>query len=453
MANFKLKKGFNIPVSGAAEKKWSDVLSPARVALQPFEFRGIKAKLEVAVGDSVKKGSSLFHAKLYPDMKFTSPVSGKVVEINRGARRMLMEVVVENDNKNAAVTFDRIPSAQILKTDRSKLVALLQAGGLWPMIRQRPFNKLANPAETPRDIFISGMDTAPLAPDMSMLMDGQKENFQNGIDCLSQLTDGKVFLSTSSDGSHSEAFENVSGVELNVFSGPHPAGNVGVQIHHIKPINSGDVIWYLQPYHVAMIGKFLTSGEFPNQRVVVVAGNGVKNGQYFKTILGAPVADFIHPESLASSEVRYINGNALTGTKVLSRGYVGYYTSLLTVIPEGEKDLKFIGWYRPGMNVPSHSRSFFSKLFGKKDLPMDTLLRGAERALIMTGDYESVLPMDVYPVHLAKSVLAEDITEMEGLGILEMDEEDIALCTYICPSKFDFGATIRRGLDMIEKEG
>ncbi len=452
MANFKLKKGFDIPVSGAAEKKWAEALSPARVALQPYEFRGIKAKLDVAVGDPVKKGSSLFHAKLYPDMKFTSPVSGKVVEINRGARRMLMEVVVENDNKNESVAFDKIPSAQISQTDKSKLKALLQAGGLWPMIRQRPFNKLANPADTPRDIFISGMDTAPMAPDMSMLMDGQKENFQAGIHCLSQLTEGKVYLSVDAQ-NKTDAFDGVQGVELNSFSGPHPTGNVGVQIHHIKPINSGEIVWYVQPYDVAMIGKFLTSGEVPVERVVVLAGNGVKNGAYFKTILGAPVSDLVKSDNLAASEVRYISGNVLTGNKVLSKGYVGYYSYMLSVIPEGDKDLKFLGWYRPGMNVPSHSRTFFSKLFGKRNLPADTLLHGAERALIMTGDYESVLPMDIYPVHLAKSVLAEDITEMEGLGILEVDEEDLALCTYICPSKFDFGATIRRGLDLIEKEG
>ena len=453
MANFKLKKGFDIPVSGAAEKKWSEALSPQRVALQPYEFRGIKARLEVAVGDVVKKGSSLFHAKMYPDMKFTSPVSGKVVEINRGPRRMLMEIVVENDNKKEALSFDKIAPDKITQTDREKLVGLLMSGGLWPMLRQRPFNKLAHPSEFPRDIFISGMDTAPLAADMAMIMDGQKENFQAGINCLGQLTDGKVYLSTSAEGPTVDAFAGVSGVELNTFSGPHPAGNVGVQIHHIKPINSGETVWYIAPHDVAMFGKFLISGEVPVERVVALAGNALKDRSYFKTILGAPVAEFVKSEMLAADEVRYINGNVLSGTKILSKGYVGFYNNLLSVIPEGEKTLKFLGWYRPGTNVPSHSRTFFSKLMGKKDLPMSTLLNGAERALIMSGDYESVLPMDIYPVHLVKSVLAEDITEMEGLGILEVDEEDLALCSYICPSKFDFGATVRHGLDMLEKEG
>lgn len=449
MAEFKLKKGFDIKPAGTAEKTLRD-LHVTKAALQPPDFRGIVAKLEVKVGDSVKKGTPLFHAKSNEEMKFVSPISGKVSEINRGARRALTEIVVESDNSDNAESFNAIDGAAISSTKKEDLIALMLQSGLWPMFRQRPFSKIANPNDAPRDIFISGMDTAPLAADVEFTLQGLEKEFQYGVDILNQLTEGKVYLSTAPG---TTFFNNVKNVEKNLFSGAHPAGNVGVQMHHIKPVNSGEVVWYVQPYAVAMIGKTITSGTYAAERVVATAGSEIENRCYYKTVLGAPIAELITPESVNHPEVRYITGNMLTGRKVLSKGYAGFYDNLISVIAEGPKQKRLLGWYRPGFNLRSHSRSFLSTWVNRKENNMDTLYNGADRTFVMSGDYEKVLPMDIYPVYLIKSILAEDIEEMEQLGILEVDEEDVALCSYICPSKYDFGGLVRKGLDLIEKEG
>ncbi|MCK5168560.1 MAG: NADH:ubiquinone reductase (Na(+)-transporting) subunit A, partial [Bacteroidales bacterium] len=264
---------------------------------------------------------------------------------------------------------------------------------------------------------------------------------------------GKVFLSTDGNGEGVPAFQNVINVEKNSFAGPHPAGNVGVHIHHIKPIKGRDIVWYVQPYAVAMIGQFFRTGEYAAERIVAIAGHALKKRQYYKTLVGAPVASVITEANLAHPEARLITGNILTGRKVLHKGYLGYYDNLISVIPEGPKELKIMGWYRLGFKLRSHSKTFLSTWINRSENEVDTLYNGADRAFIMSGDYEQVLPMDIYPVYLAKSIMAEDIEEMEGLGILEVDEEDMALCSYICPSKHDFGATVRIGLDLIEKEG
>ncbi|KAA3615629.1 MAG: Na(+)-translocating NADH-quinone reductase subunit A [Calditrichaeota bacterium] len=448
MAEFKLKKGFDIKVAGKADLELTDLGAPKKVALQPTDFRGYKPKLEVEVGSQVKKGSPLFHLKSNEAIKFVSPVSGKVVEINRGERRAIVEVVVENDSKDEALKFDTFSDS----TTKEQIIDTMSKGGMWPLVRQRPFSKIANPADTPRDIFISGMDTAPLAADMKFIMQGLEKDFQLGVNIISKLTEGKIYLSTESGAEGIPAFQNVINVEKNTFSGPHPAGNVGVQIHHIKPVKR-DIVWYVQPYAVAMIGQFFRTGEYASERIVAIAGHALKKKQYFKTILGVPVASLITEANLAHPDCRLISGNVLTGRKVLHKGYVGYYDNLISVIPEGPKERRLIGWYRPGFNLRSHSKSFLSTWVNRDENEVDTLLNGGDRTFVMSGDYENVLPMDVYPVYLAKSIMAEDIEEMEGLGILEVDEEDLALCSYICPSKNDFGKIVRQGLDLIEKEG
>ncbi|RMH62098.1 MAG: Na(+)-translocating NADH-quinone reductase subunit A [Calditrichaeota bacterium] len=451
MSDFKLKKGFDIKLAGVAEKRVVELPAPKKVAIKPQDFPGLKAKLEVKEGDSVKLGTPLFHAKAHEAMKFVSPVSGTVKQIKRGERRALMEIVVVSDGKQESVSVD-LPGKG---AGRDALVAALLAGGVWPFIIRRPFSKIAHPTETPRDIFISGMDTGPLAPDMALVMQGLEEDFQAGLDALAQLTDGKVYLGI--DGRNRDAvpaFSNASGVEKHFFSGPHPAGNVGVHIHHIKPIRSGEVVWTVKPYGVAMIGRFLKTGVFPTERVVAVAGSSVKEPVHYKTQTGVSVEDLFEQNGVVDEEPRYISGNVLTGKRVLANGFVGFYDNLLTVIPEGPRERKLLGWYLPGFKVPSHSRTFMSRWFNPSGpYKANTLLNGGHRAIVMSGDYESVMPMDIYPVFLVKSVLANDFTEMEGLGILELDEEDVALCSYICPSKTDFGGIIRQGLDLIEKEG
>ncbi len=448
MNHYKLNKGFDLNLAGKAEKQLKEI-KPKKVALQPVEFRGIKAKLDVSEGDKVKKGTPLFHAKSNNDIKFVSPVSGKVTEINYGERRALLEVVVETDEKNDAVKTD-IPN----NPNRDQIIEAMLAGGMWPFIKQRPFSKIANPEDIPRDIFVSAMDTSPLAPDIGYILKDQQESFQSGIDILTKLTEGKIYLSVNAGKNKSDSyFDKIKNVELNSFEGPHPAGNVGVHIHHIKPLKAGQLIWVVQPVAVALIGQFFKTGVFPEERIIALAGNAINNQGYYKTIVGTPVSSLVNENNLTYPEPRYISGSVLTGRKILTKGYVGFYDSLLTIIPEGSSKKKLLEWFVPGANKLSYSRTFLSSWLPQKEYEVDTRINGGDRAFVMTGDYEKVLPMDIYPVQLVKSILVEDITDMEGLGILELDEEDVALCSYICPSKHDFGGIIRHGLDLIEKEG
>ncbi len=454
MAEFKLKKGYDIKIAGKAELKLNEFPEPDLVALQPNEFRGVKARLMVDVGDEVKIGTVLFVDKTNPEVKFVSPVSGKVSQINRGERRMLMEVVVENDHKKTPETFEKWTADKVKKLSREQIIAHLLNSGMWPYLRQRPFNKIANHSDVPRDIFISAMDTAPLAADPSFLLDGEETHFQMGLDLLSKLTDGKVYLSLDgSKKSQIPALEKATGVEKNTFSGPHPAGNVGVHIHHIKPIRTGDIIWYVQPYIVALIGKLFTTGIFPSERIVATAGSPINKRSYYKTILGAPLLSLIPGDTVVDKDVRFLLGNVLTGRKISPAGYLGFYDNLITVIPEADKKRRLMGWFFPGSDMLSYSKSFLSSWLPSKEFVLDTKVFGGKRAFIQTGDYEKVLPMDILPVYLAKSIMAGDFVEMEGLGILECDEEDLALCSYICPSKNDFGEILRQGLDFMEREG
>jgi Na+-transporting NADH:ubiquinone oxidoreductase subunit A len=452
MAEFNLKKGFDIRVAGNADLNLVDLDVPKKVALQPVEFRGTKGKLEVEEGSIVKKGTALFHSKENPDIKFVAPISGKVTEINRGERRVLMEIVVENDNKDAAEAFSKITPADASSAKKEDIIKAMLKNGLWVMMRQRPFSKIANPADEPRDIFISAMDTAPLAADVNFIMQGLEEEFQHGINLLAKLTSGKVYLSTDGK-AKDDFFAKITGVEKNTFKGPHPAGNVGVHIHHIKPIKSREIIWYVKPYDVAMIGKSFIEGAYCNEKIVAIAGQALNDRHYVKAVSGAPVEFLVKEGNVNHPEVRYISGDVLSGRKILRSGYLGFYDNLISVIPEGSKERKLMGWYLPGLKKRSHSKSYLSSWLGRKEFDVDTLINGGERAFIISGDYERVLPMDIYPVYLMKSILADDIEEMEGLGIMELSEEDVALCSYIDPSKNDFGRILRSGLDLIEKEG
>lgn len=450
MAHYKLKKGFDIRVTGSAELKVKDLAAPMKVALQPAEFRGTKVKLEVEVGSTVKIGSPLFHAKDNENIKFVSPVSGKVIEINRGERRALMEVVVENDNSNSAEEIIHISEKDIASTKKGEIIEAMLKGGLWPMLRQRPFSKIANPKDEVRDIFISGFDTSPLAADVNFLLQGLEKEFQHGVNILAKLTSGKVYLSTAKEAG---VLSGITNVDKNSFSGDHPAGNVGVQIHHIKPVKNHQIVWCVQPYDVAIIGKSFLNGQIANERIVAIAGQALDERFYYKSIQGAPLSHLIKEGNVNHPEARFISGNVLSGRKILKGGYAGFYDNLISVIPEGPREKKLLGWYRPGFKQRSHSKTYVSSWLGRKEFEVDTLKNGGERAFIISGDYEKVLPMDIYPVYLMKSILADDIEEMEGLGILELDEEDVALCSYICPSKYNFGKILRKGLDLIEKEG
>ena len=456
MGEFKLKKGYDIPILGEAKLILKEFPNPDKVAILPYEFRGIKPRLKVQVGDMVKVGTILCEDKKIPEIKFVSAVSGKVAEINRGERRMLMEIVVENDKKYTKESFAYKSSANISELTRENITGALTESGLWPYIIQRPFAKVANPNDVPRDIFISAFNTAPLASDVNFLLEGKEKQFQKGIDALNALTNGKVHLSLNKkDDKPAKALDDVSGVEKHYFSGPHPAGNVGVQIHHIAPVNQGEIVWTIKPEVVALIGELFETGTYPNEKIVALAGSSLKERYYIKTIVGAKINEVIDRENIKDDEVRYISGDVLSGFMLNENGYLGFNDALLSVIPEGKKQRRLLGYFRTGIDMSSFSKTFLSSWISskKKRWEMDTLTFGGQRAFIQTGSYEKVMPMDILPGILAKSILAEDIEEMEGLGIMELAEEDVALCTYICPSKSDFGGILRQGLDLIEKEG
>ena len=455
MIEHHLKKGYTIKLAGKARPEIAETEKPKLFALQPNKFPGVKPKLNIDIGDEVKIGTTLFHDKQQPEVKFVSPASGKVTEINRGERRTLLEIVIERNGKDEAIDFGAKTKEEIQGLKIDEIKKMLLAGGVWPYMRQRPFAKIADPNEKPRDIFISAMDSNPLAPEQRVLLKGTEEYLQMGIDILNKLTDGTVYLSV--DGNDTELFpmyDNLYGVEKHKFFGKHPVGNLSVHIHHIAPINVGKIIWTVNAVDLVEIGKFLLSGKLPTERIIAVAGSSVKeeSRKYYKTWLGANIQSLITEDDLNEVDVRYISSNVLTGRKIPENGYISFKHRMITVIPEG-RDREFFGWLAPGLKQESFSRTFLSKYFPSKEYVKDTRIHGGKRAFIQTGDYEKMLPMDILPVHLVKSIMAEDIEEMIALGLLEVDAEDFTLCSYICPSKIDFGEYILNGLNILEKEG
>jgi len=457
MADFKLKRGYNIPLAGAALKQLTVIDAPDKVALLPDEFRGIKPRLTVKEGDKVKIGTALFTDKTHPEIQFVSSVSGKVVAINRGERRRLQEIVVENDSSGESETIGSWSPGELEKMDRAAVIQNLLASGLWPHLIQRPFIEVASPDDVPRDIFISGFNSGPLAADVGFLLREEQETFQLGLNMLSRLTDGAIHLSMDSKNNGSpQWFNQLSGIQLHRFSGPHPAGNVGVQIHHIKALKLGEKVWQIKPEAVALIGRFFSSGVYPTERIIAVAGSAIKERSYFKVTSGSSYTHFIKTEAVDQGAVRYISGDVLTGRSTNANGFVSYYDALISIIPEAKKKRRLLGYFRPGLDTPSFSKTFLSSFLkpGKMDYELDTGLKGGLRAFVMSAtEYEKVLPMNILPVPLMKSILAQDVEEMEALGILELSEEDLALCSYICLSKTDFGEILQAGLDLIQKEG
>ena len=448
MGVFKLKKGYDIPLQGSAEQRIEKAPKTTAVAVQPIDFRGLRPAMKVEAGDTVNRGSILFVDKQKPEILFRSPAAGTVREVVRGERRVIQRVIIDVAG-DSAEKFDSYTADQVKALSTSQVKEILLNSGLWPTIRQRPFSRIATSDASPKSIFISAVDTAPLQAESDMLLEGQEKHFQLGIQLLSRLTDGKIHLSVSA---RTKAFlSNITGVELHEFSGPHPAGNVGVQIHHIDRIQAGEKVWYLSPRHVSQIGKFLSTGEYPGSKTYALTGSELEKRHYVTGTEGALVSDLVGV-ALNNSTQRVISGNVLTGAKSSSRGFVGFYDDMITVVPELE-GRRFFGWLRLGINANSFWPMFLSKLTPKKKLSPTTDMNGEERAFVSTGEYEKVVPMDVLPVHLCKAILVEDIELMEQLGIYEVAPEDLALCSYICPSKIEFGNIILKGIETMEKEG
>lgn len=442
----KIKKGLDIKMIGEAEKTIKDLVTD-QFAIKPTDFIGVFPKMLVKEGELVKTGTPLFVDKYRDNIVFTSPVSGKVKEVKRGPKRVLLEIKIEADGREEAIDFKAENPEDL---GREAVVKKLIDSGVWPFIRQRPYSVIANPVDKPKAIFISAFDTAPLAADNDLIVHGHGEAFQTGINALRKLTEGKVQLNIDAKSTHSKVFTNTKGVEINKFSGPHPAGNVGVQINKISPINKGEVVWYLYPQDVLTIGRLFLTGTFDASRLIALAGSEVLRPAYYKTKIGASIEPLVKG-NVTAVEKRYISGNVLTGKQIELDGYIGFYHNELTVIPEGNY-FELLGWALPGFNKFSMSRSYPSFLFKNKKYRLDTNYHGGERALVMTGEFEKVFPFDIYPMQLIKAIMIEDIDLMENLGIYEVDEEDFALCEVVDTSKTNIQVIIRRGLDLMRKE-
>ena len=453
MADFKLKKGYNIRLVGESTTEIADAPYPKTIAVKPSTFRGIKPKLLVKEGDEVKSGSPLFCSKGDENHIFTSPVCGVITSIQRGAKRVIDHIIIEVKANAEGIKFKSYSKDQLASLSRDEVMKQLQSSGLLSMFRQRPFDYVANPATTPRDIFVSGMDSAPLAPDLNNFVKGNETEFQAGLDIASRLTTGRVHLSIDANRSNnSKAFTDAKNVTVHKFSGKHPVGCVGVQIHHIAPINGRvDVVWYATVSGLFILGRLFLQGKISPEITVAVTGSAATDRRYFRTILGANIETFVK-KNVQNDPVRYISGNVLTGTKVNKDGFLGYHDSMVTIVPESTGP-ELIGWMLPGFKKESLYRTFLSPFIPGQKFVKDTKLNGCLRAFFASGFYQRVVPMNIYPIFLVKSILAGDIEEMEGLGIYEVTEEEMALCEYICPSKENIQQIIRRGLDLIEREG
>lgn len=442
----KLKKGLDIRLKGQAEKILNPEVQSLHYAVKPVDFPGLTPKLNVRVGDKVMAGSPLFHDKLRSEVVFTSPVSGSVVSISRGDRRKLLEVVVEKAG-DGYIDFGKADPTAI---SREEIKEKMLKSGLWPVVRQRPYHIIARHTDTPKAIYISAFDSAPLAPDYNFIFDNSSDShFKTGLRALRRLTDGRLHLVVNGKSEPSEIL-NDAPAEIEKFSGPHPAGNVGIHIHHIDPVNKGESVWYVNPQDVIAIGRLFEEGKYNHERIIAMTGSEVNMPQYYRIMSGASIQSLVK-DNVSIGNLRYISGNVLTGSRITADGYLGFYDSQLTIIPEGDY-FEFFGWMMPGMDKFSFYKIFASKIFPGKEYNLDTNLHGGERAFVMTGQYEKVLPMDIYPMQLLKAILAEDIDMMENLGIYEVAEEDFALCEYICPSKIEIQSIIRKGLDLMARE-
>ena len=438
-----ISKGYSIKIQDNSSNDIVDAKSSKKVAIKPTDFIGLKPKLDIDIGDKVKIGDIVAHDKFDPRIKITSPVTGKILEIIRGYRRIITEIVIETDHNNESKHFQMSDNIS-----KNEILQILLESGLFLFLKQRPFNKICSPNSLPRDIFVSGMDTAPLSTDENIILQNNEENFQKGLSVLSTLTSGKVHLSTSPDKKY--IFDQYHDIELHLFQGLHPTGNVGIQIHHIAPVlNRDDIVWTCNIKGIIQIGKLFSTGMVDSEILVKVSGNRSENSKYFRTVMGADISSFVE----TNDNARIVSGDILTGTKIEKNGYVGFFDSLISIIPEAEKQ-EFLGWIAPGFSKLSKSRTFLSSFNPfKKYFNLDTRYHGSHRTFVSTGNYEDVLPMDIYPVFLMKAILANDIEEMESLGIYEVVEEDVALCEYICPSKIEWQEILRKGLNLIEKEG
>ena len=448
MANvIKLRKGLDINLKGKAAETYAEVKEPGFYALVPDDFPGVKPKVVVKEQEYVMAGGPLFVDKDHPELRFVSPVSGVVTSVERGARRKVLNIVVEAATEQDYEEFGK-KNVSAMNADEVKS-ALLEAG-IFAFIKQRPYDIIADPTVAPRAIFISAFDTNPLAGSFELSLQGEENNFQTGLDALAKLA--KTYLSISVK-QKAVALTQAKNVSITVFDGPHPAGNVGVQINHIAPVSKGEVVWTLDPQVVLFIGRLFNTGRVDFTRTVAVTGSEVLNPAYCKLRVGALLTNVFAGNVSTGKQLRYISGNPLTGKQVSPNGFLGAFHTQLTVIPEGNDVHEMLGWIMPRLNQFSVSHSYFSWLMGKgKEYTLDARIKGGERHMIMSGEYEKVFPMDIMPEYLIKAIIAGDIDRMEALGIYEVAPEDFALCEFVCSSKMELQHIVRAGLDMLRAE-
>lgn len=446
-----LRKGHDIQLEGGAKKEMLPSVATT-FAVKPTSFIGMSPipKVEVEVGAEVKAGDILFFDKKRPKVKYVAPVSGEVVAVNRGDKRSISEVVILADKDQTNFRSYNIPD---INASREELVDFLLESGVWPMIRQRPYDVVADPLDIPKAIFISTFDSAPNAPDLNFVVTGKEAAFQKGLDVLRKLTEGAVHLGLDARGKEapSAAFTQATGVEKTYYNGPHPSGNVGIQIHHTNPISANERVWTLGVQEVITIGRLFAEGRYDAERIVAITGAELEKTGYVKTYLGANLENMVKG-NLKNDHVRVVSGDVLSGDTVPVNGHLGFYDDQVTVLEEGDKHEMF-GWLLPLSPRPTISKTYPNFLFPNYKFTPDTNTHGEKRAFVVTGQYEKVLPMDVYPQQLMKAILVNDYERMEGLGIYELSEEDVALCEFVCTSKQPVQSILRRGLDMMREQG
>lgn len=444
-----LRKGYDIKLEGSAKGPVSDA-SVTRFGINPKDFRGMTPipKVEVEVGTEIKAGDPLFFDKKRPEIQYVSPVSGEVVEVRRGEKRSIAEIVILAD-KDTKYRKSIVPD--IYKADRAELVNFMLATGVWPLINERPFDVVPQPSTVPVNIFVSTFDTAPMAPDNNMFVAGNEEAWQKGLSVLALLTSGKVHLGLDARGgaAPAKAFTDAYGVEKHWFKGPHPAGNVGVQIHHTAPIKGHDKVWTLNVQEVITIGKLFLTGEYHADRVVALTGADLANPMYVRTKQGANIGELIK-NNTKGENLRLVTGDVLSGKQTTADGFLGFRDDQVTVLKEGN-NYELFGWLLPLAPRPSVSGTIPS--YGKDfSFEANTNTHGEKRALVVSGQYESVLPMDIYPQHLVKAIVGNNLEKMEALGLNELTEEDVALCEFVCTSKNPVQAIVRQGLDTLQEQ-
>ena len=446
--DIRIKKGLDIKLNGEAEKTVEQAIISNYSTIRPEDFHGVTPKLVAKEGTLVKAGSTLFFDKSQETVKFSSPVSGKVVEVLRGPKRRIDAIKIEADKTQ---TFEDFGKFDIDASKPEEIKAHLLASGCWPFVKQRPYDVIANPEKSPKAIFISGYASAPLAADLDFTLQGKESELQAAVSALGKLTEGKVHVSVGKNGNSPLA--GLNGVILHKVSGPHPSGNVGTQINKIDPVNKGEVVWTVSPQDLVIIGELLLTGNFNAERIVALVGSSVEKPRYFKTIAGSEIATIVYDKGVSKDgNDRIISGNVLSGKQIQTDGNLDYYSNVVSIIPEGD-DYELFGWTKPVFNKVSTSRALtFSWLNPNKKYDLNTNTNGEYRAFVTTGTYEKVFPLDIFPMQILKACMYQDLDEMEALGMYEVAPEDFALTEFVCVSKQPHQKIIRQGLDLMLKE-